>query len=134
MVLSEVCVRNPFKLLVLQIIAIPLVILVFRLPAEKQLLSLIANVIFLAISMVTIFYRGLYKNWIRFAGAQFLFLAVLPITVLRVLSWNGDFNNAMLMGVQGRQWHHYSNQSFLLMVLVTIGCFIRSSKRIKGGD
>jgi hypothetical protein len=118
--------KSSVRLLILQLCVIPLVIFIFRLPFEKKVLSLFANGVFLMTATLTLFYSGTFQKWIRIAGVQFLLFAVLPITILRILSWNADFNESSLFGVSGRQWHASSNISFLIMLVVTLVVVIQS--------
>ncbi len=111
--------KTTLKLLLCQVLTIPIVILIFKLPAEKKVLSLIANGVFWSIGLLTLFYKGTDKKWINLLGLQFLVFAVLPISVLRVLSWNSDFNTESFLTITGAQWHSTSNLSFMLMLLGT---------------
>lgn len=116
--------KHPIPLLIIQVLTIPLVLGIFRLPAEKAILSLAANVVFWIIGLLTISYRGPYKNIIMIAGLQFLITSVIPVTILRYLSWGGDFNTSVFLGVAGAQWHSYSNKSFMVMLLVSLGVIL----------
>lgn len=113
-------IKNPFQLFILQALTIPLVIGVFKLPAEKATLSLAANGIFWFVALTTISYKGLFQKLIGLSGLQFLITAVLPVTLLRILSWKGDFNSSQLLGATGAQWHAYSNVSFMIMLLTSL--------------
>lgn len=113
--------KHPIPLLIIQALTIPLVIGIFRLPAEKAILSLAANIVFWIIGLFTVTYKGPYKNIIMIAGLQFLVTSVIPVTVLRYLSWGGDFNTSVFFGIAGAQWHSYSNKSFILMLLASLG-------------
>lgn len=118
------------KLFLLQVLVIPLVMLIFKLPAEKRWLSLAANGVFWCIAVLTISARGSARKPIMLAGMQFLLLAVIPITILRVLSWNDDFNTAEIVGITGKQWHSLSNISFLVMMAVTLVMLFRERRKI----
>lgn len=113
--------KHPIPLLIIQALTIPLVLGIFRLPAEKAILSLAANVVFWIITLLTVTYKGPYKKIIMIAGLQFLVTSVIPVTILRYLSWGGDFNTSVFMGIAGAQWHSYSNKSFILMILASLG-------------
>lgn len=122
--------KSPFLILLIQIIIIPIIILIFKIPAEKPLLSIFANAIFMIVGLITLLYRGKGKILILISGLQFLFTAVIPISILRILSWGKDFNNTSLLGLTGAQWHSYSNYSYLFLLLGTSICcfkFIRKS-------
>lgn len=110
-----------YQLLVAQLLTIPLVILIFKLPAEKKVLSLFANILFWSIGLLTLLYKGSDKKWINLLGLQFIVLAVLPISILRITSWNSDFNTETLLGLSGAEWHSSSNLSFLVMLIGTFG-------------
>lgn len=116
--------KNPIPLLVIQLLTIPLVVGIFSLPAEKAILSLAANAVFWIIGLLTISYKGPYKNIIIIAGLQFLVTSVIPVTVLRYLSWGGDFNTSVFLGIAGVQWHSYSNKSFTVMLLASLGVIL----------
>lgn len=118
--------KNPRLLLVLQLLAIPIVIGIFKLPAEKKWLSLFANGIFLTTALITMTFQGERRSLVRIAGLQFLALAVLPITLLRIISWSKDFNTESLLGLSGKQWHSFSNLSFMLMLGLTAIVVIRT--------
>lgn len=118
--------RKPHYLLIVQVLVIPLVILIFKMPAEKKILSLIANGVFWLTGLITVFYRGPYSGWAKLGGLQFLLLAVIPISILRFLSWNTDFNKESLLGVTGSEWHAFSNTVFLLMIGVSVGIVIKN--------
>jgi len=111
--------KSPIRLLLIQVMTIPLVIGIFRLPMEKAKLSLIANGVFWCLALLTLSYRGPLQKWIQLSGLQFLLLAVVPVTILRYLSWGGDFNTSAFLGVTGAQWHSYSNISYSLLLLVS---------------
>lgn len=115
--------NNPLRLLMIQILTIPLVILVFKLPGEKATLSLIANTIFWLIGVLTVIYRGPLRLLILLAGIQFLLTSVLPVSLLRYKSWGGDFNSSTLFGIAGSQWHSYSNISFMVMICASIAVY-----------
>lgn len=108
--------RTPSLLLVFQMLAIPMVLGLFRLPIDKAVISLMASAVFLTIALVTIFYAGPYKRIVRVAGFQFLFIAVIPVLILRIKSWGNDFNTTLLLGGEGRDWHKIANISYLLML------------------
>lgn len=112
--------KNARLLFLIQCLVIPIVIIIFRMPAEKRVLSLIANSVFLTVSLLAMTFCGPQKIWVRAAGWQFLLVAVLPITTLRIMTWNGDFKSETLFGIAGEQWHAFSNYSFLLMMLITL--------------
>lgn len=116
--------KSPLKLLIIQILIIPLVILIFKFPAEKRWLSLLANSLFIGISILTIRYSGVFKNSIRLSGLQFLIGAVLPVTILRFISWNTDFSTTLFLGVSGYGWHKISNYSFMVMLLFSSAIII----------
>ncbi|MEY4615263.1 MAG: hypothetical protein RJB66_223 [Pseudomonadota bacterium] len=118
---------NPRSLLLWQLIVIPLIILIFKLPGEKKWLSLLANGVFLTTALLAITFRGQQRRFLVFAGFQFLFAAVLPISVLRLVSWQGDFNTETFFGITGSQWHSFSNLSFLLMMTLTAFATLRVS-------
>lgn len=119
--------KNPRFLLLWQLIVIPLIILIFKLPGEKKWLSLLANGVFLMTALLAITFRGQRRVLLFFAGLQFLLAAVLPISVLRIISWKGEFNTETLFGITGRQWHSFSNLSFLVMVIITAFASLRLS-------
>jgi len=112
--------KSPLRLFIIQVLTIPLVIGVFKLPAEKAVLSLLANGIFWLISLLTLSYQGLFKKIIIISGLQFLITAVIPVTILRYLSWGGDFSSSTFLGVVGALWHSYSNLSFSLMLVTSL--------------
>jgi hypothetical protein len=107
-------------LLGIQLAVIPVVILIFKIPYEKRVLSLLANAVFVMVGIATLSYGGYHQWFIRMAGLQFLATAVLPITILRIISWEADFNTSSLLGITGAQWHRYSNISFSLLVGMTL--------------
>jgi len=111
---------SPFRLFLIQALTIPLVIGIFKLPAEKPVLSLIANGVFWLIALLTISYRGPLKLIIMISGLQFLITSVLPVTILRFTSWGGDFSTSTFLGIAGAHWHSYSNKSFSAMMLTSL--------------
>ena len=113
--------RKPINLFIFQILVIPIVIFIFKMPAEKKVLSLFANGVFWVTGIVTLMYRGPFAKWSRIAGTQFLVLAVLPISILRFMSWESEFNQESLIGLRGSQWHSLSNIFFMVMIGITLG-------------
>ena len=112
--------KNHNKLLLMQILVVPIVIILFKMPAEKKVLSLFANGVFLTIALLTVLFQGRGKLWIQLVGWGFLLGSVAPIIVLRIQSWNSDFNSSLLLGWTGAQWHSFSNINFLVMLVVTL--------------
>lgn len=116
-------------LLTLQILTIPLIILIFQLPIEKKVASLGATFLFVCLALCLITYRGPHLKVLRVGGWQFLCLAVLPILTLRYQSWSGDFNSHIFLGLTGGQWHSFSNKSFMLNMILTVGLFFWDHKK-----
>lgn len=111
-------------LLATQLSTIPLIILIFRLPLERKVASLGASFLFVCLAFCLITYRGPHFKVLRWGGWQFLGLAVLPILILRFQSWSGEFNTQVFLGFSGSQWHGFSNISFMVNLLLTLGFFV----------
>ncbi len=121
--------KSPLRLLILQLLAIPIVIVIFKLPFEKPTLSIFANIVFWTIGLISLRYSGPNRIPVLLTSLQFLFTAVLPVTILRYISWGGDFNTSSILGVTGASWHSYSNISYSIFLLGSITSLVLTRLR-----
>lgn len=115
--------------LFIQALAALLVMVTFRVVSDRQIASVIATCWFLLASGGVVLYelRGpdAKKSMAFWATAIFIVFFIFPTIYLRVISWNSNFDEAMILGLSGGQLHRASNIGFLAMV----ACYFIQSRR-----
>lgn len=117
--------RNPYGYyLLVQVLTIPLVMLIFKLIADRKIASLVASFVFISVSlgiMAAEFRNFRFERKIFWlAGLQFFLLFVVPIFLLRVINWSEDFSSLHWGPISGPWLHRFSNFSDLLWMVVNL--------------
>ena len=113
----------------LDAVVIAAVVFIFKLNSDVKLASVQAGVLFVLLPLILgglewkkaafqrkSFYLGLLQFWGFFA---------LPILGLRLLNWDAAFSDLSILGVPGTTLHQFANQSYMLMMALTLWNFIR---------
>lgn len=119
--------------LIAEVLVVPAVTLIFKFIAERQVAALFAGILFVLLPLVimVIEYRraGLEQFYWFVAVLQFWTLFALPIFALRILNWGVPFQELSFLGIHGTALHQWSSKSYMVMVLFTLGVYLKS--RIK---
>lgn len=120
-------------LLLMEILCIPTVIAIFKFISPKSTAALIAASLFLSIPLLSLkFFShpiGFVRSFFKWGHWQFFLCFALPIFVLRVAFWGQEFDQIEFLSINARSIHHWSNISFIVMLISTsFGSLIRSNK------
>lgn len=109
-----------------------LVMASFRFIADKRMASVLATSCFLLGSAVVIFSEGVAgwraKSLSLISTIVFALGFIAPVIALRILSWEGSFEEQTIFGLTGAQFHRASNYAFLIMLV----CYFIESFRGDG--
>ncbi|KYG62557.1 hypothetical protein AZI87_14740 [Bdellovibrio bacteriovorus] len=127
--------RNVFsKYLLAQAIVIALVMIIFRVIADRQVAATVAGFLFVLLPLVLMvleYRRAKFAHPIWFAAVlQFWILFALPILGIRLLNWGVPFDQLSAFGVPGPVLHQFSSKSYMVMMIVTL--FISWKRPQKG--
>lgn len=121
--------------LAVQAAVIVAVVFIFKLGSDVKIASVEAGTLFVVMPVVLFllearkhqrapatFYVGL---------AQFWFFFALPILGVRLLNWDIPFDQLSVLGVPGPALHHFANDSYVLMMLLTLWSFFQRQPALK---
>lgn len=120
-----------YSFLFLELFVVVAVIVIFRLMTDRPTAGVVAGTLFLVSTLFVLFWEWRQARRITGAliGAGLFFLGgVLPILLLRALSWGQDFEQAQLLGIPSGIWHRTSNL-FFLFFLVGIFLSLQGARR-----
>lgn len=117
--------RNRFSVyLILQAVVIALVMVIFKVIADKKVAATVAGVLFVGLPLALMIYENKRAAWsekIWYLGTlQFWILFALPILGLRIFNWNMDFSELSVLGVPGPLLHQWSSKSYMVWMLITL--------------
>lgn len=121
-----------WKLVGIQIVQIPIVILVFKSIPDVKVAGVIAGLIFLSVALYLAneFYKLLGRtSWAFYFFMVQVFLISFPMLSKRVLNWQLDFNDIEIWGMSGDQFHQVSTYFFYIVFVVSILDLWRIKKR-----
>lgn len=126
--------QNPFsKYLFWQAFVIGIVLVIFKMIADRQIAATAAGVLFVGLPLVMIikeFSRAQFENKIwYFAVLQFWLFFALPILSIRLLNWGVAFDQLSFFGVPGPLLHQWSSKSYMLMMLGTGWVVLKHRKK-----
>ncbi len=124
--------KNPVKryslFLSLQFVVVIAVILIFRLIEDRAIGGLVAGAVFVTSTLLVLMieWRAERKITWALAGALVFYVGgVLPILILRAISWGANFNASEMIGLSGKTLHQSSSLFFLVYL---IGLFVSLQK------
>ena len=110
--------------LLIQAAVIAVVITIFRITADAKLASVGAGALFVVSPLYFAVYEtrkfGTARTSFFFGLLQFLLFFALPILAIRLLNWEASFEDLSIFGVPGTILHKFANQSYLLMMALTL--------------
>ncbi len=124
--------KSLWHILLLQILQVPLIIAVFKTLENNQVAGVIAACIF-ATSSVYMAYR-FFKAYAFRSPSLYIVLVnlcflVLPMLYTRLSNWGTHFDQLVIMGVMGKEFHRFSENFYVVVFLVTlVEISLRSSK------
>ncbi len=126
--------RNEMALfLLLEVIAVVLAAVVFKLIESRLLAGMIAGAYFVNSGLYMLWRIVQWPNrWQSFTLYPLLvhvFLISIPLVVVRATHLNTPFENLEIWGIPGPVFHKASTTIFALVVLATIGDLSRSRKK-----
>lgn len=111
------------KILIIQVITIPLIVVLFKTLQNNKVSGLIAGCIFFVISLFflkRLIYNTVYLKTFSFYGILFhLLFAVVPLMAVRLFYLNEDFSNLIVFGIKADSFHKISESIYMIMVLCT---------------
>jgi len=117
------------KILIVQILTIPMIVFLFKILQNNKVSGLIAGSVFFALSLFflqRLFYRTKYLKTFSFYGIIFhLVFAVIPLMLVRLVYINEDFSNLTVFGLQAQSFHKISESIYMIMVLCTLLDLVR---------
>lgn len=114
--------NNPYRVYIfIQLVVVALVVVLFKVIAEKQVAAVIASLLFIG-SAIGILVKELkgkkhLKTFTFWGTCAFLLLSAFPIFLLRVFHWGDDFASLQLLGFSGVSLHKASSYFFILMLI-----------------
>ena len=111
-----------------ELLIVLLIMGIFKLIPDRPTAGLVAGSVFFVSTLLVIGLEWKFVRkwtWALSGGVVFFVFAVLPILVMRYLSWGIPFEEARLFGISGGIWHRASNYLYLLMLA---GIFISLQK------
>lgn len=114
------------------LLAIPVVILLFKFIEPKKLASLFAASLFISCSLIVLWSELKSKSvrsfsfWIALA---FLIIFSVPMMVSRLIHYDLDFSEINFGPISGPDFHKYSNYGFMALIVAPIVDFLKSRKQ-----
>lgn len=130
--------RNRYRnYLTIEAFVILLVIITFKVIADRPLAALVASLLFLISSLGILGWEirhpGFYKRSTFWGFVAFLVLSVLPILGLRLWYWGEPWEAIALWGISGPALHEFSNKVFLMvMICIFADSYLETKKQVMG--
>lgn len=117
----------------LQILVIIAVTLVFKIIEDRKIASIIASLCFIGSSLyyVIIEYKdGVWKySSVFISSILFLMAVALPMLISRILQWDVEFSQVVVLGIPGPLFHRISNGFYIAMMLTTLWSLFQNRKK-----
>ncbi len=116
------------------ILAVPLVIFIFKLDFEKKYLSLFASALFLGVTIISLMIgrQQQVSRLTSLAHLLFILFFALPIIGLRLAYWNLNFDDAEVRLIfHASTYHKYSSWMFSVLILSMGYELVQSLRRSK---
>lgn len=112
--------------LVFEVLVVLCVMAIFRFIADRSVAGAIAGSVFFfsTLTVLLIEWKQVGRpTWAFYGGIAFFVLSVLPILLLRAMTWGQYFNDAVVFGISGQFLHQTSSWvyfGFLIAIFVSL--------------
>ncbi len=117
------------KILIIQIITIPFIIILFKTIDSNKHAGLIAGLCFFTTGLYFLSELKRSTKMFRtfsFYGISFhLLVAVIPMLIIRIMHWSLNFKDINILTLPASEFHKISESIYMIMLLCTILDFFR---------
>ena len=125
--------RTYLRLLIGEILVIPIVTVFFKIVQNRILAGMLAGAVFVALGL-WIFFEGLRSRPFRrsptfWLGCVHLFVISLPLIITRIANSALAFDRVLVLGLPGPLFHQLSTGIYFLLMGATVFDYVSARKR-----